>query len=157
MLEIKILWAGAILFGGWFVFFIFGRQFIFNLFVAFPLINKMNSIHEGLISINSKRLTAISLIVCTVFLSIIFFVVIRFCPLYLLICFFVGFLSAAVMFLGKITPSNKSFFESFCYTYYKFVPDDELRTVMFNREINKIKLRLRDMGFSETFVPDFKK
>ena len=47
-------------------------------------------------------------------------------------------------------------FEAFCNTYYRFIPDDELRTAVFNKKPNQIKQRLYNMNLPRDFVPDFK-
>ena len=47
-------------------------------------------------------------------------------------------------------------FENFCIAYCRFVTDDELRTIMFGKEIKKIDRRLRELGCSSSFVPEFK-
>ncbi len=66
-----------------------------------------------------------------------------------LICF--------LFLVTKIKPENKAMFDSFCNAYCRFVPDDELRTLMFEKEYKKIDRRLRELGCSASFVPEFKK
>ena len=61
-----------------------------------------------------------------------------------------------LMLWGKLSPQNKAMFENFCAGYCRFVGDDELRTLMFNKEIKKINRRLREMGYDRSFVPEFK-
>ncbi len=155
-METKIMLCAGIFFGGWLWFYLFMRQFLFNLLTAYPLIRKMQEIDPGLIAVGAKRYTSTSIIVCTVVSAIILFVILRFCPTYLIISFFVGAALCLLMLLGKLSPQNKAMFENFCTGYCRFVADDELRTLMFNKEIKKINRRLREMGYDRSFVPEFK-
>ena len=156
-MAMKIIWGSVLTFIGWIGYYLFGRQFIFNFATAFPLIKKMNETQEGLIAPGAKRYTVISSAVMGILCLVICVVVLLFCPLYQKICFAVGVVVCAVMLFGKITPDNRDMFDSFCSTYYKFVPDDELRTAMFNKKPSRMKLRLHDMGLSTAFIPVFKK
>lgn len=156
-MQMKIIWAAAIFFGGWIWAYLFVRQILFNLQTAFPLIKKMKAADPDLIAIGATRYTVISMIVCSAFLLIFGFVVVRFCKTYLIISFFAGALIATVMLLGKLGPENRAMFDAFCNTYYRFVPDDELRTAMFNKKPGQIKQRLYNMGLARDMVPDFKK
>ena len=155
-METKILFAGVMVAAGWLGYYLFGRQFIFNFATAYPLIQKMNETQEGLIAPGAKRYTTISAIMTGFVCVLICFVVIRFCPLYLKISFAAGAIVCAFMLWDKITPDNRNMFDSFCAAYYKFVPDDELRTAMFNKKPSQMKLRLHDMGLSTAFIPAFK-
>ena len=155
-MSAKIMFSAAIFFGGWLWAYLFVRQFLFNCVTAFPLIKKMNAIQPDLIAVGAKRYTTISCVVCALVSAIILFVVIRFCPLYLLISFAVGAAAAILMLLGRISPKNKAMFEAFCASYCRFVPDDELRTAMFNKKPGEIRSRLRAMGYIDSFVPEFK-
>ena len=155
-METKIMLCAGIFFGGWLWFYLFMRQFLFNLLTAYPLIRKMQEIDPGLIAVGAKRYTSTSIIVCTVVSAIILFVILRFCPTYLIISFFVGAALCLLMLLGKLSPQNKAMFENFSTGYCRFVADDELRTLMFNKEIKKINRRLREMGYDRSFVPEFK-
>lgn len=152
-MEFKIMLAAAIFFGGWLWFYLFGRQLCFNLLVAYPLIRKMRKAKADLIAPTANGFTTVSLVVCLVFLAAVSFVVIRFCKLYLLISFFVGALLALVLCIPKMNPDTRANFESFCSSYYRFVPDDELRTAMFNKKIPQMKLRLHDMEVPLDFIP----
>lgn len=156
-MEIKILFGGAMLLGGWLWFYLFGRQFLFNLMTAYPLIKSMQNLREDLIAVGAKRYTTISLIVCVVVSAIILALVFGLCPVYLKICFAVGAVTALAMLFSKMSPSNKHMFETFCTGYCRFVPDDELRTAMYNKKPGQIKARLKDMGISGSFIPEFKK
>ena len=117
----------------------------------------MNELQEDLIAIGAKRYTNTSVVVCSILSLILLFLIIRFCPLYIIICFFVGALICLAMLLGKITPSNPDMFDSFCNGYYRFVLDDELRTEIYHKDIKKINKRLRAMGFDKSFIPEQKK
>ncbi len=156
-MEMKIIFAGVMVAAGWLGYYLFGRQFVFNFVTAFPLIKQMNEAQEDLIAPGAKRYTTISAITTGLVCAIICFVVLRFCPLYMKICFFSGVLVSVIMLWNKITPDNRDMFDSFCSGYYKFVPDDELRTAMFNKKTSQMKLRLHDMGISTAFIPEFKK
>ena len=152
----KIMLAAAIFFGGWLWFYVFMRQFLFNFTIAYPLIKNMQAIDPDLIAVGAKRYTTTSVLVCAVVSAVVLFIVIRFCPLYLIISFAVGALICCVMLIPQLSLRNKAMFESFCTGYCRFIPDDELRTIMYNKEIKKIDRRLREMGYGRTFVPEFK-
>ena len=155
-METKIMLCAGVFFGGWLWFYLFMRQFLFNLMTAYPMIRKMQEIDPNLIAVGAKRYTNTSIIVCTVFSAIVLFVIFRFCPHYLIISFFVGAVLCMLMLWGKLSPQNKAMFENFCAGYCRFIGDDELRTLMFNKEIKKINRRLREMGYDRSFVPEFK-
>ena len=156
-MEAKIMYAAAIFFGGWLWFYVFMRQFLFNLRTAYPLIRKMQEIDPELIAVGAKRYTNTSMLVCTAISAVIVFVVCYFCPVYLIVSFFVGAALCLVMLIGKLSPENKNMFENFCAGYCRFVPDDELRTILYNKDIKKINRRLRELGYDRSFVPEFKK
>lgn len=156
-MEMKILWGGALVVVGWLAYYLFGRQFIFNFVTAFPLIKKMKETDKDLIADTAKKYTTTSAAVTGLICAVICFVILYFCPLYLKISFFAGVIISAVMFKDRLSADNRDMFDSFCGTYYRFVPDDELRTAMFNRKPSQMKLRLHDMNLSTAFIPDFKK
>ena len=156
-MSMKIILAAAFVFLGWIGYYLFGRQIVFNFVTAFPLIRQMNETQEDLIAPGAKRYTVISTIVMAVLSAVICVVIFVFCPLYLKISFAAGVVICALMLIGKIRPENRGMFDSFCAAYYKFVPDDELRTAMYNKKPSRMKLRLHDMGLSTMFIPDFKK
>ena len=126
-------------------------------FFILKLIRQMQETQEDLIAPGARRYTVTSTVVMGLLCLIICGVVLFFCPLYLKISFLVGVIVCAFMLVGKITPDNRDMFDSFCSTYYKFVPDDELRTAMYNKKPSRMKLRLHDMELSTAFIPDFKK
>jgi len=70
--------------------------------------------------------------------------------------FGIGALCALLMLVNRVSPATKSNFESFCLAYYRFVPDDELRTAMYNKKFSQVKSRLKAMGYKDSFVPEFK-
>ncbi len=155
-MAMKVMWAGAIFLGGWLYSYLFIRQLLFNVKTAYPIIRKMKAADPDLIAVGADRYTHISTIVCCFFVLLFGFIVIRFCKPYLLITFFVGALSAALILLGRTAPDNRAMFDAFCTTYYRFVPDDELRTAMFNKKPGQIKQRLYNMGLARDMVPDYK-
>ena len=124
---------------------------------AYPLLKQMNALDKELIAVGDKRYTHISTGVSAFFALAAAAAVIAFCALYLKICFFIGGLVALVMFVPTLSYKHKPMFETFCGSYYRFVPDDELRTAIYNKKIPEIKRRLRAMGFSAEFVPQFDK
>lgn len=155
-MEMKFLFAGAMFLGGWLWFYLFVRQFLFNILTAYPLIKKMRSLHEELIAIGARRYTTVSLSVCTVIMLAVLAVVIHFCKMYLALSFAGGALIAFFMMVTKLTPKNHPMFDTFCSGYYRFVPDDELRTAMYNKKLGQMKSRLKAMGIEGTFIPEFK-
>ena len=155
-MEMKVIFAGAMFLVGWLWFYLFFRQFLFNILVAFPMIKAMNKAQTDLIAIGAKRYTIVSLIACTVVCAIVAGIIIWLCPLYLIISFLVGALVGFVMYIGKLTPKYRAMFDVFCNAYYRFVPDDELRTLMYNKNPHKMKVRLHTMGVSTDWIPDFK-
>ena len=112
-MEMKIIFAGAIFFGGWLWFYLFLRQLLFNFCTAFPLIKAMNAAQPDLIAIGAKRYTIVSVCSCLVVCAIIVAIVVIFCPLYLLISFFVGAAVGLLMYLGKLSPKNRPMFDTF--------------------------------------------
>ena len=155
-MQMKILFAGAIFLGGWLYAYFFVRQILFNLQTAYPTIRRMKAADPDLIGPGAAKYTHISMAVCILFLLVFGFVVVRFCKLYLLISFFAGAVLASLLLISRTKPENRAMFDAFCNTYYRFVPDDELRTAMFNKNVGQIKQRLYNRGLARDMVPDFK-
>ena len=155
-MSMKILFAAAIFLLGWLWSYFFIRQLLFNFLTAFPLIKTMNALQDGLIAPGAKRYTVISCVACVFMAGVVLAVILRFCPLYLIICFLVAAGGALLMLVGKLSLRNRAMFEAFCNAYYRFVPDDELRTAMYNKKNGQIKSRLKAMGIEGSFVPEFK-
>jgi len=149
------MWAGAIMFGGWLWFYLFIRQFLFNVMTAYPMIKKMQAADPELIAVGAKRYTTISVVVSLIFTLAIAAVVVAFCKTYLMVCFFVGGFIALVCFLPQMSYTRRETFDTFCTGYYRFVPDDELRTAMYNKKPSQMKLRLHVMGLDSSFIPKF--
>ena len=156
-MQMKILWFGAIFFGGWLWGYLFVRQFLFDVIIANPLTDKMLAADKDLVGAGAKKYTGISIGICVFFILLACVIVIAFCPVYLIVGFFLGFVSAAVMVYFRIKITSRDMFDSFCATYYRFIPDDELRTDMYNKKPSQMKLRLHDMGLSSDFIPMFDK
>lgn len=148
----KILWFGAIFFGGWLWAYLFVRQFLFNVIIADPLTKKMLETDKELIGPGAKKYTGLSTGICVFFVLLACAIVIIFCPVYLTVGFFIGVVSASVMVYSKTKLTSREMFDIFCATYYRFIPDDELRTAMYNKKPSQMKLRLHDMGLSSDFV-----
>ena len=156
-MEIKIMLAAALFLAGFLWVYLIIRQFLFNVSIAYPTLNKMKALKEDLIVIGAWRYPHISMVVCVLVSAVVLFVVIRFCPTYLLISFGVGSLICFLMLVFKIKPQNKAMFDNFCTAYCRFVQDDELRTLMFEKDYKKIDRRLRELGCTGSFVPEFQK
>lgn len=155
-MSTKIMFAAAIFLLGWLWSYFFVRQLLFNFLTAFPLIKRMNTLQDGMIAPGAKRYTVISCLACVVMGGIVLAVILRFCPLYLIITFLVSAAAALLMLLNKLSPRNRPMFDAFCNAYYRFVPDDELRTAMYNKKTGQINSRLKAMGVEGTFIPEFK-
>ena len=155
-MEMKIMLCGAMVLGGFLWSYLFLRQFLFNILVAYPLINKMNALQPELIGVGAKRYTLISNLVSIVVGGAIAAAVLVFCPLYIKISFAVGAVAAFLFIFFRTKAENRESFELFTNAYYRFVPDDELRTLLYKKEYKKVKTRLREMGIQGNFVPEFK-
>ena len=154
-IEFKIMLCGALVLGGFLWSYLFLRQLAFDFMVAFPILKKMNTLQKDLIAIGAKRYTIVSVVVCALIGGGLLFLVIRFCPLYMIIAFAVGAVVALFLILPRTKPENKDMFDAFSKTYSRFITDDELRTLMYYKEYKKTRSRLRVMGIPDTFVPDF--
>ena len=148
--------TGAIFLGGWLWSYLFIRQILFNFATAFPLIKNMNALREELIAVGAKRYTVISVITCGVIAAALLAAVLIWCPIYLKIGFLAGAVLATVLLIPRVSMKNREMFDSFCMSYYRFVPDDELRTAMYNKKTGQMKSRLKAMGIQGSFLPDFK-
>lgn len=158
-IETIILLVGVLFLGGWLWAYMFIRQLLFNGRVAMPLIRRMRAEQEDLIAIGAVRYTTISTVVCSVISVLLLAVVVFLCRKhwYFLAAFGVGALIASIMLLRMVKPDNRSMFSSFCAGYYRFIPDDELRTAFYNQKTGPIRTRLREMGFSGEIVPKMAK
>ena len=156
--PLKIMLGAFILLVGWLWYYLFFRQFIYNFTTAFPLIKKMRASDEDLISQNAIRYTVISvcasLAICVVIAAIVTFLCRK--HYYFIIAFYAGALISFVMSIKNLNERNKAMFEAFCSAYYRFVPDDELRTAMYNKKISQMRVRLHEMNISDSFIPEFK-
>ena len=155
-MGMKIVWIAALALAGWLFGYLFIRQFLFNLIVALPLVKKMNKETE-LINKNANRYTGVSIAVCVLVTAIVLFLVIRFMKPYLMYSFLGGLLVCFIMLFAVVKPENEAMFNSFCASYYRFVPDDELRQAIYDKNIKKIKLRLHDLEQPLDWIPDVKK
>ena len=155
-MEMKIMLAGALFLGGWLWVYLFIRQIMFDFATALPLIKKMNKLQEEMIAVGAKRYTVVSVITCSVVAAVILAAVLIWCPLYMKISFGAGALLAIVLLISRVSPENRDMFDVFCSSYFRFVPDDELRTAIYNKKTSQIKSRLKAMGIEGTFVPNFK-
>lgn len=156
-MEMKPIWAGVLFFAGWIWFYLFGRQLIFNFTAAYPTIKKMRSLDKDLIAPGADKYTIVSVVVCVLIIAVVAAIVIVFCPLYLIISFFGGALVALCLYLPSCTTRTRGTFDLFCSAYSRFVPDDQLRTAMYERDVKDIKKRLKEMELQGDFIPEFKK
>ena len=154
-MAMKIIWAAVIFFGGWLFSYLFGRQLAFNFKTAYPMIKSMRGQDKDLIAPGADKYTNISVIVCIVTILIVSFIVVRFCKLYLIISFFVGVVSALILYLPHLSIYERNTFDLFCSAYSRFVPDDELRAAMYERKPKDVRKRLRDMGLDGSIIPTF--
>ena len=155
-METKIMLVGALVLAGFLWCYLFVRQLMFNLFIAHPMIHRMNALQPGLIASGATNYTVVSDVVCGVIGGVILFLIIRFCPLYITLSFAVGAVAAFLFLLFRVKPSNKAMFDVFCKTYCRFVPDDDLRNILANLEYPRVKAQLKKMQIKETFIPEFK-
>lgn len=153
----NFMYAGVFLALGWLWFYLFIRQLMFNFLTAYPLIKKMTSLQGELIAVGAKRYTHISVAVSLFFSLAFAAAVIAFLSTYLVVCFFIGAAVALIMFAPKLSYKNRDMFDSFCSAYYRFVPDDALRTAMYNKKPSQMKVRLHEMGLASDFIPKFEK
>ena len=81
-MEMKVLFGGAIMLGGWLWFYLFVRQFLFNFMTAYPLIKQMTAADAELISPNAKRYTSVSVGLCAFVSVVIAVIVVLLCKTY---------------------------------------------------------------------------
>ncbi len=155
-MEMKIMLSGALVLGGFLWSYLFIRQLLFNVMVAHPTIRKMNKLQARLIAGGATNYTIVSDIVCFLIAAVILFLIIRFCPLYIILSFAGGAVVAFVFVLFRMRPSNKETFDLFSKTYCRFVPNDELRTILAETDYKKAKALLKKLGIKGTFIPAFK-
>ena len=154
-MSTKIVFASLIFLGGWLWGYLFVRQFIFNFTVSIPLIKKMKAASEELIAPTAMKFAWVSVIANFLVCALFAFIVVHFCSTYLIIFFFIGGATAVILSISTLTYKNKGMFESFCTTYYRFITDDELRTLMYNKKISQMKVRLHAMEIPYDFIPKF--
>ena len=155
----EFIWIGVLFLIGWMVAFLFIRQIMFNFATAYPTLEKMKNAKEDLIVyVNAKRYTGVSVATCifVVALFVLLVIILKFIDLWMKIGFFVGIVVCVVTLINKVSPDNKNMFDAFCSSYYRFVPDDQLRTDMYNRKYPAMKLRCHDMDVSTEWIPKFK-
>ena len=116
----------------------------------------MNALQPELIGVGARRYTLISNLVSIFVGGAIAAAVLIFCPPYIKISFAVGAVAAFLFIFFRTKPENRESFELFTNAYYRFVPDDELRTLLYKKEYKKVRARLREMGIQGDFVPELK-
>ena len=147
--------AGFFLLGWLWAYFLI-RQLLFNFFVAYPLTNQIRKLREELIAVGANRYTTVSTVVCTLLSALLLFLLLRFAKRYMIIFAVIGAVVAIITLIPRVNLHNKEVFDIFCNAYYRFIPDDELRTTVFNKNIKQINARLKVMHVSGPFVPEFK-
>ena len=156
-MSTKIIFSSLLFLAGFIWSYIFVRQTIYNFTVANPVLKKMNAVGETLISPMSKKFLVVSVVANLLICGLIGFAVFYFCPLYLDISFLAGAIIVLVLSIRKLTYKNREMFDSFCATYYRFIPDDELRTAMYQKKPSQMKVRLHAMNLPYDFIPSFDK
>jgi hypothetical protein len=157
-MEKQIMWGALVFLGGWLWFYLFIRQLVFNFATAIPLLSRFRKATPDLINANAKRYLVISIIIWIIISGGTAFLVIRFAADYLWISFLIGGVLGALLYINHYGPSTKSNYLAFCGTYYRFIPDDQLRTDMYNGKISQMKVRLEEMGIDKNAViPVFKR
>lgn len=155
-MDINFLLAGVLFLAGWLWSYLFLKQFIYNFTVAFPLVNGMLKASDQIISPNARKFTWVSVIANFLVCGVICFLILWFVkPLYLRLCFIAGAVIAFVMIIKGLSYKNRKMFDSFCSSYYRFVPDDELRTAMFNKKPSQMKVRLHALELPYEWIPKF--
>ena len=153
----QYIWCGVFALLGWMASYLFARQLIFNFTAAFPLLKGMTKEKEDLIDMKfAKRYTMSSIITCAALMILVSFVCIYFpkSP-WNWGAYIFGAVVCLLMLIGKLTPNHRNIFDSFCGAYFRFVPDDELRTAMYNLKPSVMKLRLHDLGLDTSWIPEF--
>ena len=146
-MDMKIMWAALIFVGGWFYFYICLRQLIFDFTVGFPLISKFGAAGETVFAATgAKRLNIISVIIWALICVGIGWVVIRFCPTYLLVSFWAGAVIGLACFAKRLGPGTKSNLEAWLRTYCRFMPDDALRMACYEADLPKLRSALRALN-----------
>ena len=152
-----IMWIAVFFLLGWLISYFFVRQVMYNFIIAMPMIRKFNSLKDGLIAAGAKRYTTISTVTCIIVIGIVVAVVVRYARLALVLSFAGGAVVAIVMMVSMVSMKNRAMFEKFCDAYYSFIPDDELRTAVYNKDLARIRARLRALEIEGTFIPEFQK
>lgn len=156
-MDKQIMWAALLFVAGWLWYYFFARQIVFNLTTVLPMINRFKKADKDLISVNANRLCIISCIVWLIICGASLALIIHFMKLYLWLSFIGGGIIGVLTYITRYGPTTKSNFSDFCATYYRFVPDDMLRTAMYNNKISEMKVRLDEMGIDKTLIiPEFK-
>lgn len=154
-LQMKIILVGVLFLAGFLWSYLFLRQIMFNLRVASPLIKKMRTEQEDLIAVGAMRYTTLSTVVCSFISILLLGVTVYLCrnSWYYLAGFGLGAIISFVMLFRMVRPDSKPMFNSFCSGYYRFIPDDELRTAFYNQKAGPIRSRLRELGLSGEIIP----
>ncbi len=156
-MDKQIMWAALVFAGGWLWFFVFLRQLIFSFTTTLPMIRRFNKAGPELISVNARRFMILSMVVWVLICGGTAYLVIHFAKLYLWLSFLGGAVVGVLSFITRYGPYTESNFKDFCAAYYRFVPDDELRTDMYNAKISQMKVRLDEMGVDKSIIiPEFK-
>ena len=163
MSSITIMFIGLIFVAGWFLGYLFIRQIVFNFKTAYPVLKSMKETDENLIVYgNAKKYTSVSVATCffvlALFTAVVFVLYFKtnFFNLAFLIAYLAGLVVSYFTVFRQMEPDNKKTFESFCAAYYRFIPDDQLRTDMYNLKIPAMKLRCHDLGISTAWIPSLK-
>lgn len=127
----KILWGTVLFVVGFFWFYLGGRQLLFNFITAHPLVNKFSK--QGILDKKmATRFTITSTVMWIILCGLVAFVIFYFGGVNLKIGFVVGVALGLVLNWNRMGPSVRSNVDAFVNTYYRFMPDDVLRTNVYN-------------------------
>ena len=154
-LQMRIILVSFLFLAGFLWSYLFIRQIMFNLRIATPLINRMRTEKEDLIAVGAIRYTTLSTVVCTFISLLLLGITVYLCRnyWYYLVGFGLGAVISFVMLLKMVRSDSRNMFISFCSGYYRFIPDDELRTAVYNQKAGPIRSRLREMGLRGEIIP----
>lgn len=153
-MDQKIMFGALMFVAGWFYFYICVRQLVFDFTVGYPLIKKFGEPGEKVLAATpARRLNTISVVIWLLICAGLGWVVFHFClaTLWLLLPFWGGALLGLICFYNKLGPRTKSNFEAFCRTYYRFMPDDELRTATYHADLPRMRAALRALEVDVKF------
>lgn len=150
-MEAKIMYGALMIVAGWVYFYICIRQLVFDFTVGYPIIRLFATDDDRLIVAKPARnLNTVSVCVWFLLCGVLGFLVVWFCSLWLMIPFWVGVIVGVVCYINKLGPKTKSNMDAWMRTYYRFMPDDELRTACYHTDYPRIRAALRALDSDVT-------